>query len=96
MQLTQIKRRRVINLKPITVRIPEEWLPMLNEAVRKGFAANWNVAIRDAVRDYLKLHNLWKRQNLWKGVQVSERLMNAIEQASPSFSKGVRLPNKLK
>ena len=51
-------------MKLITVRLPEEWLLMIDEAVRKGLAADRARAIRDAVRDYLKFHNLFLRVKL--------------------------------
>ena len=46
-------------MKLITLHLPEPWIQMADEAVNKGLAADRARAIRDALRDYLKLHNLW-------------------------------------
>ena len=65
-----------------TLNLPEHMIKKLNEAVKKGYAECRATAIRDAIRDYLILHNLWghvetsaKRMGR---VEVSSKLMEAI------------------
>ena len=43
----------------ITLLLPERMIKGLNEAVQKGYTANRALAIRDAIRDYLKEVGLW-------------------------------------
>jgi len=45
---------------------------MLDEAVALGLAPNRAVAIRDAIRDYLKAEGYWPK------LEVSSKLMDAI------------------
>ena len=51
-------------MKSKVVKLPKLWFEMLGEAVEEGLAGNQSIAIRDAVRDYLKLHNIWKHPKL--------------------------------
>lgn len=45
----------------ITLNLPEAAIKGLDEAVDQGIAADRSRAIRQAVRDYLKLHKIWPR-----------------------------------
>lgn len=46
-------------MKLITLKVPEEWLELLDEAVRLGRHPNRSAAIRAAIRDMLKDLGLW-------------------------------------
>lgn len=55
--------------KMITVWMPFQHLNMLDQAVRNKIVANRSEGIREAVRDYLKFHNLWPQvtdEETWK------------------------------
>lgn len=46
-------------MRKILILLTEYMIEKLDEAVKRNYAANRNVAIRDAIRDYLKEMNLW-------------------------------------
>jgi metal-responsive CopG/Arc/MetJ family transcriptional regulator len=48
------------HMKLITLHLPEKWIQMLDEATDEGYAADRACVIRDAIRDYLQLHHIWK------------------------------------
>ena len=64
-------------MKCITLHLPRTYIKMLDEAVALGLAPNRAVAIRDAIRDYLKAEGLWKTDGS-KKVEVPAKLMDAI------------------
>lgn len=47
------------HMKMITLHLPEHMIERLDKAVEKKFAANRALAIREAIRDYLKEMGLW-------------------------------------
>ena len=57
-------------LKLVTQYFTPAMLKGLDEAVNQGLAANRGIAVRDAVRDYLKFHGLWKKEGCKWAVNI--------------------------
>lgn len=64
-------------MKLITLYLPVPWIGMLDEVVETGVVANRANAIREAIRDYLKDHDVWRKvdveEEAWKQIEVAER-----------------------
>lgn len=66
MQANQMKevgkptKQGLVTMQLITVQIPTAILEGLDDAVRKGLTSSRAEALRDACRDLLKFHGLWK------------------------------------
>lgn len=59
----------------IHIVVPDSWVEMIDEAIEKGLANTRQMVAWDAIRDYLKIHGLWRE------AQVSEDLIRRIEEA---------------
>jgi len=60
-------------MRMITLYIPESYLESLDQLVESKIVPSRAEAIRLAIRDYLKLHGIWKP------IEVSNRLLKEIE-----------------
>jgi len=60
-------------MRRIAFYIPESYLESLDQLVESKIVPSRAEAIRLAIRDYLKLHGVWKP------VEVSDKLLKEIE-----------------
>ena len=62
-------------MRMIALYVPESYLESLDQLVESKIVPSRAEAIRLAIRDYLKLHDVWKP------IEVSNKLLKEIEVA---------------
>jgi len=60
-------------MKKIALYVPESYFEALDQLVESKIVPSRAEAIRLAIRDYLKLHGIWKP------IEVSDKLLKEIE-----------------